>query len=360
MKVLIILLFLFFLLLLLSSSNCEKWTQTLTSPSSDTCNSSIKTCNNAWHFSNNTCTSGSPCDPADVNCYSTQEGCMGNNVNGYRCSDNCAQGAVCGSKTGDSWNTCHGSRENCLDSCIVKPSNIADCGDVNRERGWYDFSHFNEATRTFSRSGPYNDYCRWVNNGAVFSCKLFGSSDEYSKNPDGTIKNYGVYINNPNQKLLAGQTNCPVITVFDRINNNENILYKLFNNGKTLQGISASQTYVSDRLTGSISPELFWRLVGSNSDYLFYNKNNECLICLNPDGCQDDVPIQESETLEVVKIRIVPIDRANGTCNLQSLSAPGWLSVDSSNNLVKVISNQSDPSAVWTIVPYSLNKVRLL
>jgi len=67
-----------------------------------------------WRFNNGKCESGSSCKPGE-NCYGTQEGCMGNNVVGYRCSDNCAQGPVCG--PGDSWDTCHGSLQNCLDSC---------------------------------------------------------------------------------------------------------------------------------------------------------------------------------------------------------------------------------------------------
>ena len=144
------------------------------------------------------------------------------------------------------------------------------------------------------------------------------------------------------------------------MHNNENILYKLFNAGKTLQGISGTKTYVIEIIRGSTKPELFWKLVGSNNEYYFYNMNNQVLMCRPELGgiCEDDVDPQPEG-----KIRIIPssnaIERAKGICTLQSLSAVGWLSVDSSNDVVKVTSNQDSSSAVWTIVPYSLNKVPL-
>lgn len=157
-------------------------------------------------------------------------------------------------------------------------------------------------------------------------------------------------------------TTCPVTTVFDRINSNENILYKLFNSGKTLQGISGTQTYVIEIIRGSTKPVLFWKIVQSidNNGYYFYNSSNVyTLICRPELGgiCEDDVTPQPEG-----RFRFYPssnaIERAKGLCNIQS-TGRGWLSVDSSTNVVKVTSNQSDPSAVWMIVPYSLNKVPL-
>lgn len=117
--ILIIILITILVLVLLSSRNCEKWSQTLSAPDSPTgaCYSTMEQCNTGctgWRFINGTCASGSSCKP-DEPCYGTQEGCMGNNVVGYRCSENCTQGAVCG--PGDDWNNCFGSRENCLASC---------------------------------------------------------------------------------------------------------------------------------------------------------------------------------------------------------------------------------------------------
>ena len=104
-------------LVLISSGKCEKWTQPLSTTSPETCYDTLTLCNagcTGWRFTSGICASGPSCLPGE-DCYSTQEGCMGNNLKGYRCAENCREGAVCG--PGDNWNTCHSSQQNCLDSC---------------------------------------------------------------------------------------------------------------------------------------------------------------------------------------------------------------------------------------------------
>jgi len=84
---------------------------------------------------------------------------------------------------------------------VIRPraTSIGDCGYQNRERGWYDVSN----------NGARNDYCRWIGNNNVFSCKLAGSSNEYEYEIEGTkFKDYSSRINEPHDPLEHGQTNC--------------------------------------------------------------------------------------------------------------------------------------------------------
>ena len=109
-RILIIILITILVLVLISSGKCEKWTQPLSTTSPETCYNTLALCNSTsggWRFgvSNTLCIGGFPCchtGPSCLpreDCYSTPEGCVGNNLKGYRCTENCQQGVVCG--TGD-------------------------------------------------------------------------------------------------------------------------------------------------------------------------------------------------------------------------------------------------------------------
>lgn len=266
------------------------------------------------------------CDIGEYNCYDTQQLCI-NNCKGYRCGVNCAEGQGCTPTDSN----CYVSPDKCKTECTAYRCTGLAC-----------------VQQTTKCTVPEldNKKCFTINN----------CSNECSK------------------------------TVFDRINNNEDIKYKILNvqTGRVLKAANYNPSHVQSDFNNP-SPlhpdQQYWRFQCTNGDgrcYMVNNQNNT-LICPNneSDGhCYDDnYQITSIRGNENHKINIVPSDnpteRSVGMGYLNSLHNPGWISLghagggwgtDGSENdprNIKVQWNKADRFAKWQIIPYSNAGVRL-
>jgi hypothetical protein len=311
--------------------------------SAESCRASCK----GYRCSNNCELGATPtaCVQNEQKCYLSKDLCK-TNCNGYRCSVNCSQGSSCDISEE---NNCHTSLAECLTGCNAYNCVNGQCVQRTAKCQEYEISEFNK-------------YCFTVNN-----CLNV----------------------------------CSRTTVFDRIANNEDIIYKIVNigNNRQIQGANidpaiANLKFQPDNDTGnSMNPDQFWRFknattstTGSpNISAFIVNSSNNQLVCPQEwtvGKCTDGTynhNIHVNTTWH--KFTIIPINASDGTCNLYSNNNKGYLtfghlgnnnggwgdtyngsSTDPANLQIRggPGANPEGPDgwATWKIVPYK-NGVRI-
>lgn len=395
--------------------------------------SCINTCKG--YRCSNCAMAGAKCDGTEPNCYNTSAACStgaGSCPSVYRCSDNCTASRTACTDTELSQGKCYTSATGCQNFCPATyrctPDKKCNIGYVSCQGG--DNTCFSNSTnckyslnqdcqkgyRCSAKCAPERmcdlneEGCHETPALCITNCKGYRCSDNCEEKQGCTPEDSTCYVSKSlcnttcipyscdmntrtcvrsygnctdtgiNNKTCFTTTNCLNVcgkTVFDRINANENLKYRILNVAtvRQISGSNSNNTAVNLQDNGVYysslyNPDQLWTFknVVDNKAFIV-NSSNKRLTCIseNSDGhCSDGNYTYDPNSLGpgYDKIIIVPSsdlsERDGGICYLYSQNNRGWISLgwtdqgwgggnENDPRNLKVQWNKDDRFARWKI-----------